>query len=136
MCSNELVVPGRRQWAAWWPGLWLALALGGQAAGLRLIHAGPLIHYQHYRLPAEAIASAGLRWALFAVILQAILVAGGLAARGGAILRWIGNPGRVLRLAAVIGASGCLAVAVSRDPGFFAKELGFAALVQIVNAGN
>jgi hypothetical protein len=122
------------RWGA--PGFWLALALAGQAAALQLIHAGPLIHYQHYRLPAEAVASAGLRWALFTVSLQAILVAGGLAARGGAILRWIRSPRRVLRLAAVVAASGCLAAAVSRDPCFFAAELGFAVLVQMVNAAN
>src|SRR5690349_6952666 len=30
--------------------LWLALALLGQAVALQLIDAGPLIHYQHYRL--------------------------------------------------------------------------------------
>src|SRR6185369_7140617 len=62
-------------------GSWLALALCGQAAALQLIDAGVLIHYQHYRLPADAAAHPVLRWALAAVTLQSLLAAAGLAAR-------------------------------------------------------
>src|SRR3982074_1741694 len=36
-------------------GRWLALALAGQAAALQLIDAGTRIHFQHYRLPPEAL---------------------------------------------------------------------------------
>src|SRR5437763_17120531 len=53
---------------------WVALALCGQAAALQLIDAGVLIHYQHYRLPADAAADPALRWALVAVALQSVLV--------------------------------------------------------------
>src|SRR6202140_2013823 len=42
-------------------GRWLALALVGQAAALQLIDAGTRIHFQHYRLPPEALADSFLR---------------------------------------------------------------------------
>src|SRR5690349_12610682 len=62
-------------------GRWLALAAIGQSASLQLIDAGILIHYQHYRLLPQAIADPALRWALGAVLLQAIVVVGGLFVR-------------------------------------------------------
>ena len=43
----------RSAWAG--SGRWLALAIVGQAATLQLIDAGIRIHYQHYRLPSQAI---------------------------------------------------------------------------------
>src|ERR1051325_2062228 len=53
-------------WTArtWWAGAgrWLSLALAGQAAALQLIDAGIRIHYQHYRLPPEALGDPVLRW--------------------------------------------------------------------------
>src|SRR5215475_10320211 len=48
-------------------GRWLSLALLGHAAALQLIDAGILIHYRHYRLPAQAMADPAMRVALLAI---------------------------------------------------------------------
>ena len=115
---------------------WLALALAGQAASLRLIDAGPLIHYQHYVLPARAFADARLRWALLAVIFQALIVSGGLGAHREEIGRWLRQLGGTWRVAGALALTLSVAAAVSRDRRFFVFELSFAAAVQLVNIGN
>ncbi len=117
-------------------GRWLALALAGQAATLQLIDAGIRIHYQHYRLPAEALADPVLRWVLLAVGLQTILVAAGLHLRHDAILAWCRSGRRWWLLAVGVAACGCVAAAVSRDPRFYVEEVSLAAFLQLVNAGN
>lgn len=117
-------------------GLWLALALAGQGAALQLIDAGVLVHYQHYKLPPEALADPALRWTLVIVVAQGLAVAGGLAGRGGAIVQWMRRPRRAVQVALVLAACGCVAAPVSRDPWFFLAEVPLALLIQLVNAGN
>jgi 4-amino-4-deoxy-L-arabinose transferase-like glycosyltransferase len=117
-------------------GRWLALTLAGQAATLQLIDAGIRIHYQHYRLPAEALADPVLRWVLLAVGLQTLLVAAGLFLRRDAILAWCRSGHRLWLLAAGVASCGCVAAAVSRDPRFYVAEVSLAAFLQLVNAGN
>jgi hypothetical protein len=117
------------------PGRWLSLALIGQAAALQLIDAGIRIHYQHYRLPAQAMTEPVSRWALVVVALQAIAVVLGLAARWNAIRAWM-NSRRLLWLVTVLGMCASVAAAVSRDPRFFVGEACLAGFIQIVNAGN
>jgi hypothetical protein len=116
--------------------LWLALALAGQAAALRLIDAGPLIHYQHYVLPFTALQDAKLRWALFVVITQAVFVLGGIAARRASIREWLQRLGSPWRTAGAAALALCVAAAVSRDQIFFVFEVCFAAALQLVNIGN
>lgn len=118
------------------PGRWLALALAGQAAALQLIDAGIRIHYQHYRLPAEAMADPVLRWVLLAVGLQTLLVTAGLFSRRDVILAWCRNVRCLALLAAGVAACGCVAAAVSRDPRFYVAEVSLAVFIELVNAGN
>ena len=117
-------------------GRWLALALAGQAAALQLIDAGIRIHYQHYRLPTEALADPVLRWVFLAVGLQTLLVLAGLFLRRDAIMAWCRSQRRLWLLAAGLAACGCVAAAVSRDPRFYVAEVSLAAFLQLVNAGN
>ncbi|HEY7337357.1 MAG TPA: glycosyltransferase family 39 protein [Bryobacteraceae bacterium] len=141
--------------------MWLALAILGQIASLRLIDAGPLIHYQHYVLPPAALHDPARRWALLAVALQAALVLAGLwwrtlqraaanfssppsaslpAEAGSSTLKRAPQASHIKfakwRIAGALALSLCLAAAVSRDRRFFAFELVFAALIQLLNAAN
>ena len=124
----------RSRWQA--PGLWLALAILGEAAALQLINAGPLIHYQHYRLPAQALADSQLRWPLLTIAFQAAMVLGGVATRREAIFEWLRPRGRVIPLLAGVAISVSFAAAVSRDQRFFVSEFCFSALIQLVNGAN
>ncbi len=117
-------------------GGWLALALTGQAAALQLMDAGIRIHYQHYRLPAEALADSVLRWMLLAVALQTVAVTIGLWSRRHAIGTWLRGWRRVALLAAGIAACGCVSAAVSRDPRYYVAEASLATLLQVAFAGN
>jgi len=110
--------------------LWLILALAGEAAALRLIDAGPLIHYQHYRLSFTP------SWAAAVLAVQFVFVVTGILRRRSAILNGLRSVGRPWRIAAVAALSLCVAAALSRDQKFFLLEWSFAALIQVVNAGN
>ena len=118
------------------PGRWLALALAGQAAALQLIDAGIRTHFQHYRLPAEAMANPALRWVLLAVGIQTLLVSAGLFRRRDAILAWCRIRPRSVLLVVGVAACGCVAAAVSRDPRFYVAEVSLATFIELVNAGN
>jgi len=121
-------------WAA--SGRWLALAAIGQAAALQLIDAGILIHYQHYRLPAQATSDSVLLCALVAVACQALFVTVGLAGHWAAIRAWLESRRHMAALGAVIVLCGSVAAAVSRDPRFFLWEAAMSLALQLVNAGN
>lgn len=116
--------------------LWLSLAIAGQAAALQLIDAGIRVHYQHYRLPAEAWSDPFLRWMLLVSGIQALVVAIGLLRRRVAILAWLRAGRRALLLAAAIAVCGCVAAAVSRDPRYYVAEVALATVIELVNAGN
>jgi len=127
-------------WSALTPwaraGRWLALGLAGQACALQLMDAGTRIHYQHYRLPTQALADPVLRWVLAGIGLQLLIVAYGLVLHRGEIPGWVRNSRRLALLAAGIAACGCVSAAVSRDPQFWAAETGMAVLIELVSAGN
>src|SRR5215471_20654483 len=110
--------------------LWLILALAGEAAALRLIDAGPLIHYQHYRL------SFSPTWAAAVLAVQFFFVVSGILRRRSAILNGLRSLGRPWRIAAAAALSLCVAAALSRDQKFFLLEWSLAAFIQLVNAGN
>lgn len=112
---------------------WLALAIVGQTAALLLIEAGPFVRYQHY-LPPSELARAGLPLAI--VLVQAIAVAVGAAARLGPAWRWARARLGWLRLAALGGVLFLVSAALSRDPGTLAVELVVAFGVQLVNLLN
>jgi hypothetical protein len=110
--------------------------LAGQAAALQLINAGILIHYQHYRLPSEALRDPFSRCSLALALLQSGFVATGLFLRRRAIRQWLQHPRRLACLTAGVLLCGCLAAAVSRDRRFFISEVLLAAFVELINAGN
>jgi hypothetical protein len=140
--TGEIVVPfalalgvlalgwaGTGRWAA--AARWFALAAIGQAVALQMIDAGPLIHYQHYRLDS----SSSTVWIVVLLVQTALVVAGG---RGhvrtlGAwrTRRWAG-----WRLAGVALAALACAAALSRDPLTYGLEIWFAVFVEAVNAAN
>jgi hypothetical protein len=132
--SAILCLTARSAWACF--GRWMALALAGQAAALQLIDAGILIHYQHYRLPSQALADPVFRWALVVVSVQTAFVVRALTVRRRAIHNWLQKPRRLTCLAAGILICGCVAAAVSRDQRFFLQEVSLAAFIQFMNAGN
>lgn len=117
-------------------GLWLALALIGQYSALQLIDAGPLLHFQHYRLPPEILASAPLKMALLVFLVQAVFVIAGLTTRAQAMLEWIRRNGGLLRAGFIIAACCCVSAALSRQPKSFLFEICFASLIEMVNLAN
>src|SRR5215471_17863815 len=110
--------------------LWLILALAGEVAALKMIDAGPLIHYQHYRLSLTPL------WAAAVLALQFVFVVSGVVQRRAAILNGLRSLGRPWRIVAAAALSLCVAAALSRDQKFFLLEWSLAALIQLVNAGN
>ena len=120
-------------------GLWLALAVLGQIASLRLIDAGPLIHYQHYVLPPAALHDPARAWAVIVVLVQAAIVAVGLVVKRRSLAAAARNHrlrNHRLSIAGVLALSLGFAAALSRDRRLFVLEFAFAALIQLVNAGN
>jgi hypothetical protein len=120
-------------------GLWLALAVLGQIASLRLIDAGPLIHYQHYVLPPKALHDPARVWAVIVVLVQAAIVAAGLVVTRRSLTVAARNHrlrNHRLSIAGVLALSLGFAAALSRDRRLFVLEFAFAALIQLINAGN
>jgi hypothetical protein len=116
-------------------GLWLALALVGQAVALQLIDAGPRLHYQHYRLFDGSLDRSNLL-ILICLAVQTVLVAAGLKLRWPEIRAWLARTFRPWQLG-VMGLFFLLpAAAVSAHVQVFVAELPFAAFVQAVNLGN
>jgi hypothetical protein len=107
---------------------WLAVACAGQVALLLSIDAGPRIHFQHLRLPAELLRDQPL--ALAALCLQSALVLSRLFTIRPAVsvARW--------RAAVVAGTMVLTSATVSPSPLTYAAELAFAGLLALVNLGN
>lgn len=114
-------------------GLWLALALAGQAAALGLYQAGPTVSYHHYRLEFGTLRI-GLCCALLA--LQAVCVAGGLARRSGSVRAWIARALPGWRWVALLALTGLAAAKTSRPAERSAVEFAFALAVQLAAIGN
>jgi 4-amino-4-deoxy-L-arabinose transferase-like glycosyltransferase len=115
----------RYQAFAWW-----GLALVGQAISLRLIDAGPRLHYQHYKLLSRT-PDENLLLAL--VLVQGIIVLSALVRRWSSIrtvAARLFRPWQLLLLGAVFVLP---AAAVSADPAFMALEFLFASFMQALN---
>ena len=110
--------------------LWLALAAVGQAAALQLIDAGPLIHYERYRLafPTTAVG----RLALATILVQTIAVCIAVARRRHQVASLFAAVGPV-RAVLSIGFASLCAAAVSPRVSAYAVELLLAAAIQFVN---
>src|ERR1044071_7774797 len=88
----------RSRWAQ--SGRWLALSLAGPAGAPAITKARILIHYQHYRLPSEALRDPFSRCSLALALLQSGFVATGLFLRRRAIRQWLQHPRRLACLTA------------------------------------
>jgi len=117
------------------PGLWLALAMAGQAAALQLVDAGPRLHYQHYR-PLSILIAQTHPLLLLALLAQAALVTFGLRKHWPALSGWIGRNFRTWQILAAGLIFVLSAATVSRDVKLYLAELVLAALVQTVNLAN
>jgi Dolichyl-phosphate-mannose-protein mannosyltransferase len=109
------------------PALWLALGLIGQMSLLRMIDAGRLMHYQHYRLERAHPA-------LLAVLaLQTVLVALGLRRHGGEVAAWVRLRFRWWQVLGIALLSLLFSATVSPDVKVYAAELAFAGFAQALN---
>ena len=116
-------------------GLWLGLAVLGQAASLQLISAGRGVGYQHYSL----ILTGTPRPATIPYIIvgiQVIAVAIGLASLLRRVASWLTatySPPALVLAAAAVALS---AAALSSDPVLWVAETLFATLIQLVSVAN
>jgi 4-amino-4-deoxy-L-arabinose transferase-like glycosyltransferase len=108
---------------------WLALAVIGELARLRLIHAGPLVGYQHYLAPRAMVGTAPLAVAI--VVLQGLAAAWGVGRLWPRLHDWLGAYGP-WRLAGVAALVVITSAALSREPLAFGTELAVATLLQAI----
>lgn len=109
---------------------WLVLAVAGQAASLRMIDAGPILRYQHYR-PIGLLAAES-PWLLAVFFLQTLFVAFG----AWRLIRSAGSETRTLswvRVTIALALSVVTAATVSPSPLRYVQELSFAAFLQLLN---
>jgi hypothetical protein len=115
-------------------GLWLTLAVLGQAAALQLIEAGPYVRFQHYASPegldGTRLVSLGL------IVAQCALVSGALLRRRRAIRAFFRGRFRYWRLALVAVAAFLAGAVPSLDLGLYAGELLFSFLIAAIGLGN
>ena len=106
---------------------WIALAAASQAAALRLIDAGPRIHFQHY-------FSAGLPpVALFIVAIQMVVVVVAISPRLPSILAFLKTrlgSWRLILLAVFIAST---SAALSREPARWVVEAALATCIEVIN---
>jgi hypothetical protein len=115
-------------------GLWTALAIVGQAVALQLIHAGPLLHYQHYKIIGQPVQKDLFLYAIF--LLQTALVAVGLRQLWRNLQAWLSKNFKIWQLA-LIGIVFFLSSAtVSPKVSDYIIELIFAGAIQTVNLAN
>lgn len=114
--------------------LWFALALVGQAAALRMIDAGNIIHYQHYKSLARLATDAPLL--VLVLVAQTALVAIGMARRWTRINAWIKSHFKLWQIVLIALAFIAPSAALSAQVSSYVSELIFAAFVQVVNLGN
>jgi 4-amino-4-deoxy-L-arabinose transferase-like glycosyltransferase len=121
-----------RAWQA--AGLWLGLAVLGQAASLQLIEAGSGVGYQHYSLVTAAPGPGAIPYLIVGI--QMLAVALGLRPVLRRITGWLVETHRPLGLAVAAAAVVLSAAALSRDPLLWAGETALATLVQLINLAN
>lgn len=113
---------------------WLALAAIGQVASLRMIDAGPTLHYQHYHHLTWLIENRP--WALVLVASQTLLVLYGMRSKWRSIGRWIGQKLRPWQWLGIGVVFIVTSATVSREIGAYLRELPLAALIQALNLAN
>lgn len=115
-------------------GAWLALAIAGQYAALRMIDAGPLIRYQHLKPISSLISSSPELVTIFAI--QSILVVVGVMRQFNRLRRSISAIFRPWQLLAIGFVIFMTSATVSREVGNYLAELPAAAFIQFVNLFN
>ncbi len=113
---------------------WFALAVVGHAAALRLVDAGPRVHYQHY-FPLDAIV-ATRPWLLLIVVVQAAAVTYGLSRRWAALREAASQVAPPGRLALALALTASAAAVASPAPSRYLGELGLAASLQLLSLAN
>ncbi len=121
------------QWARF--GGWMALGLVGQAVALQLIEAGPLVRYQHYRLPDRLLLDLNPLLVL-GLAIQTTLVAVGLRPHARAIRAWIDHHFRPWQVAALGGVLLLGSAAVARTLPLYGWSLAMGTFIQVVNLAN
>jgi hypothetical protein len=123
-------------WSESWRrfGLWIAVALVGQAVALQLVLAGSGVGYQHYQSPMAHPAT--LRAVLVGwLAVQTSLVAGGLSSRWPSIRQWCGRSFRPWQLLAIGALFALSSATFSRSLLAFTSELMFATFLQALGLG-
>jgi len=106
---------------------WMALAAAGQTAALRLIDAGPRIHFEHY-------FAAGLpSLAVFVVAIQMVLVLGAISTRLPSILGLVKTRLGVRRFILLTVFVACTSAALSRQPANWVVEVALATCIEVLN---
>lgn len=113
-------------------GLWLALALAGQASLLQLVDAGPFVRYQHLPPPAGILAGAP-RAALLILAAQVLAVAIAVPRVWPSVAGWVRDNFGPYRFAAAALLFALTAATLSREVPVYATELALAALMQAVS---
>ena len=126
-----VVVALSRSWRM--AGLWLALAIAGQAAALALYVAGPTVSYQHLRLEAGSATIAG---ALAVLVAQSLCVAVALARRRDEVRAFVGRVLVGWRAYAFIALLALAAAKISRPAERSALEFVAASALHLVALGN
>ncbi len=109
--------------------LWLAAAIVGQAASLQLIHAGPVVAYQHYVRPGQLLL--GHRPLFVAWLgIQSVLVVAGLARHWPSIRRWLGRSFRPWQLVIIAVVFSLASATLSRSATQYAAEIILATYLQ------
>jgi 4-amino-4-deoxy-L-arabinose transferase-like glycosyltransferase len=114
---------------------WLALALAGQAVALKLIDAGPRLHYQHYRPFSRPLEETN-PWLVVCLGLQAVVMLAGLNSRWPTIQRWLRRHFSRWQILAIVATFVLSSAAVSREVPAYIGDLLLGAFVQAINLGN
>ena len=112
---------------------WFGLLIVGALAALRLVHAGPSLHYQHFVRWSALVATDPLASAVITV--QALAVGTALVRRRAALVGWWRQALGPLRGALLAGAMVLSSAALSASVRDYAGELAFATLVQFLALG-
>lgn len=114
-------------------GLWLALAVTGQAIALQLVNAGAGLRYQHYKSLSEIFSGHPLLAGF--LMFQTAVVSVGLWYRRKIISDWLKNNLRIWQLL-IVGAVFLVPTAtVSENVSFYVREWLFAGFIQTINLG-
>ena len=109
---------------------WLAVALIGEIARLRLMQAGPLVGYQHYLTAWELFDAEPVATSL--IVGQAIVAGIGLRRSWSSMRAWLSGTYGVWRLAIVAAVFVLTSATLSKDPLVYGGELVLASVLQAI----